>query len=94
MSDSTDSEFLKKLGERIQLLRKEKGWTQKDLAYRIGMEVSNLSVIENGKSNPQVLTIARIAGALEIEPKDLLSFAFDVKQFMESPVEYIPRKHK
>lgn len=71
----------------------EKGWTQKDLAYCIGMEVSNLSVIENGKSNPQVLTLIRIAGALEIEPKEILDFSFDLKKFMESPVTYVPRKH-
>lgn len=93
MSESTDSDFLNKLGQRIQTLRKEKGWTQKDLAYRIGMEVSNLSVIENGKSNPQVLTLIRIAGALEIEPKEILDFSFDLKKFMESPVTYVPRKH-
>jgi transcriptional regulator with XRE-family HTH domain len=91
---TTDSEFLQALGKRIRALRIEKGWSQQDLAYQIGMEKYNLSVIENGKSNPQVLTIARIASALEVQPVQLFAFEVDAATFMEGRVEYVPRKHK
>ena len=91
---TTDSDFLLAMGMRIRELRMEKGWSQQDLAYRIGMEKSNLSVIETGKSNPQLLTLAKIAAALEVQPFDLIHFQIDTTQFMEGQGEYSPRKHK
>lgn len=91
---TTDSEFLLAMGMRIRELRMEKGWSQQELAYRIGMEKSNLSVIETGKSNPQLLTLAKIATALEIQPYHLIHFPVDTVQFMEGQGEYSPRKHK
>jgi transcriptional regulator with XRE-family HTH domain len=91
---TTDSEFLLAMGMRIRELRMEKGWSQQELAYRIGMEKSNLSVIETGKSNPQLLTLAKIATALEIQPYHLIHFQVDTAQFMEGQGEYSPRKHK
>jgi transcriptional regulator with XRE-family HTH domain len=90
---STDSAFLQALGKRIRELRMEKGWSQQELAYRIGMEKSNLSVIENGKSNPQILTLARIAGILEVQPQELLAFEVELPTFLEGQNEYKPRKH-
>ncbi|MFM7233488.1 MAG: helix-turn-helix domain-containing protein, partial [Flavobacteriales bacterium] len=53
----TDKYYLEELGKNIANKRKDGGMSQSDLAYKIGMEVPNLSVIENGKSNPQVLTL-------------------------------------
>jgi transcriptional regulator with XRE-family HTH domain len=91
---STDREFLQQMGQRIVTLRKERGLSQQDLAYRIGMEKSNLSVIENGKSNPQVLTLVRIASALGLQTRDIFVFDVDSGTFMEAPPTYTPRKHK
>jgi transcriptional regulator with XRE-family HTH domain len=91
---SSDSAFLQALGQRIRALRKEKGWSQQDLAYRIGMEKSNLSVIENGKSNPQILTLVRIACTLEVQPLELLQFELEIPQFIEARGAYLPRKHR
>jgi transcriptional regulator with XRE-family HTH domain len=65
----------------------------KDLAYEIGMEPSNLSVIENGRSNPQLLTYAKIASALNSNLKELFSIEFDYDAFSESKSTYKPRKH-
>ena len=90
----SDKQFLIKLGEAIKAARKKKGWSQTELAYRIGMEKSNLSVIENGKSNPQILTIVRICSALNVSMDKLCGFSFDYKNFMEEQSEYMPRKHK
>ncbi len=56
--------FLKNIGARIKKIRTEKNMTLKDLSYSINMDAPNLSVIENGKSNPQLLTYAKIASAL------------------------------
>ena len=93
MIHSSDSDFLILLGNRIKLLRKEKAVSQRELAYKIGMEKSNLSVIENGKSNPQILTLLKIAAALEVKPNALFDFDFNIDQFLENPETYTPRKH-
>ena len=57
------------------------------------MEKSNLSVIENGRSNPQLLTYAKIASALGIQLKDLFDFDFDLNEFNITPNLYKPRKN-
>lgn len=91
---NSDEEYLYQLGTSIAAKRKELFLTQSDLAYRIGMEVPNLSVIENGKSNPQILTLARIASALECELHDLIPNIKSYSRFIDAPSKYTPRKHK
>lgn len=92
MVDS-DEEYLYQLGAAIAGKRRALGLTQSDLAYRIGMEVPNLSVIENGKSNPQILTLARLASALECELHELIPNIKHYSRFIDSPAKYVPRKH-
>ena len=94
MTNVSDEVVLKSVGARIRTLRKQAGMSLQDLAYRIGMEKSNLSVIENGKSNPQLLTFAKIASALGISLSYLLEIPLDLSNFNEAPSEYKPRKHK
>ncbi|MFN4910687.1 MAG: helix-turn-helix domain-containing protein [Flavobacteriales bacterium] len=93
MTRNTDKELLLSVGAKIRLLRKKRGMSLKDLSYAIGMEPSNLSVIENGKSNPQLLTYAKIASALDSSLKELFTFPFDYKEMAQAPSEYKPRKH-
>ncbi|MEY4805330.1 MAG: hypothetical protein RL331_1856 [Bacteroidota bacterium] len=95
MSLHTDEALLKLIGKRIQAIRKERKMSLRDVAFRIGMETSNLSVIENGKSNPQVLTYAKIAFALDCDVREFFDFEppFDYKAFGEQPATYSPRKH-
>jgi transcriptional regulator with XRE-family HTH domain len=91
---STDQEYLIALGKSIALQRRKMELTQADLAYKIGMEVPNLSVIENGRSNPQVLTLVKIASALSCQLSELLPTVEKPSEFVESPGVYKPRKHR
>lgn len=95
MSIHTDEALLKLIGQRIKQIRNEKNLSQKDVAFKIGMETSNFSVIETGKSNPQVLTYAKIAAALDVDLKKFFDLEppFDYKAFGEQPGIYSPRKH-
>lgn len=93
MSNNTDETLLQVVGLRIRDLRTQRGLSLKDLAYKIGMESSNLSVIENGRSNPQLITYAKIASALEINLSDLFDIEFDFKEFYMNPSSFVPRKH-
>ena len=57
-------EVRKKIGERIAMLRKEKGWTLSDLSQASGINTSNLSRIERGIINVGVDMLGAIARAL------------------------------
>jgi transcriptional regulator with XRE-family HTH domain len=93
MSEYTDELLLKLIGIRIRNIREDKNLSLRDLAFKIGMEPSNLSVIENGKSNPQLLTYARISSALQVDLKTLFTIEFDFNTFNDQPLKYKPRKH-
>ena len=89
----TDKYYLEELGKNIAKKRKEGGMSQADLAYKIGMEVPNLSVIENGKSNPQVLTLLKIAASLNVHLKEIFPLPTDPSFILKEPSVYTPRKH-
>jgi len=89
-----DAELLKTIGARIRAARLKQGLSLRDLAFSIGMEASNLSVIENGKSNPQILTYVKIAAALKIHLSDLFAVHVNLESFNEGTGVYKPRKHK
>ncbi len=65
-------EINRQLGQRIQEARRVKGWTQEDLAHHAGLDFSYLNQLENGKRNPSLSTLYKIAAALGVSPKDLL----------------------
>jgi transcriptional regulator with XRE-family HTH domain len=89
----SDQEYLVALGQAIVEKRKLLLYSQTDLAFRVGIEVPNLSVIENGKSNPQILTLVRIASALNCELFELIPSTGNPTAFLEAPAVYVPRKH-
>ncbi|MDW8006457.1 MAG: helix-turn-helix transcriptional regulator [Thermomicrobium sp.] len=62
----------KVLGQRIRALREAQGLRQEDLAARAMVNQSYLSQIENGKRDPSLDVLERIADALGIPVADLL----------------------
>lgn len=63
----------KLVGDNCARLRKERGWTQEQLAERSGLSQQYLSDLERGKRNPTVVTVYEIAQALEVSHLDLLT---------------------
>ena len=57
---------------RIRDLRTKHGLTQEELAHRSELDYSYLNQIENGRRNPSLRAIARIAKALGVRPNDLI----------------------
>jgi|RhiMetdeSRZDD1v2_1073273.scaffolds.fasta_scaffold3049447_1 transcriptional regulator with XRE-family HTH domain len=52
-------------GERVAQLRDERGWTQKELAERTGVQYETINRIENGKHTaPRVHVLVALARAL------------------------------
>lgn len=66
--------LLKKLGKHIAKLREEAGMNQTELAHRCNKDRQVISLLETGKSNPTVVTLAEIANELDVPVKDLLDF--------------------
>ena len=62
------------VGENIKRIRNERGFTQKELSKKIGTTQQNLAQYENGKRNPKIETIYKIADALEVDISELLEY--------------------
>jgi len=60
------------LGATIRQYRRARGLTQRALAERTGLNVTYLGEIERGVRNLSVLTLLRIADALELRPSRFL----------------------
>jgi transcriptional regulator with XRE-family HTH domain len=61
------------LGDRIRRRRKLAGWTQVQLAERIGIDRSFLADVERGKRNISILNLYLIAKALKVSLSQLLT---------------------
>ncbi|UWX60027.1 helix-turn-helix domain-containing protein [Chryseobacterium oranimense] len=70
-------EILKAVGNKIKEIRQSKGFSQLDLVGKMegNIDVTNISRIEQGRTNPTVYTLFRIADALDVHPKEF----FDIK---------------
>ncbi len=68
-------EIFKQVGRNIQQIRLGKGLSQVDLVGRIegNIDTTNISRIEQGRTNPTLLTLYRIAQALEVSLSDLVA---------------------
>ncbi len=61
------------LGARIATHRKALGWTQQQLAERLGASRTAVSLLEAGQATPSERTVALLAGLFKIEPHDLVT---------------------
>lgn len=61
-----------KLGKNMKRIRAKKKMSQGDIARTLEVDRGYISNIENGKKNPTLATVAKIANALEVSPDELL----------------------
>ena len=66
-------DFLAEFGATVRELRKGKNLSQEELALEIGMDLTSINEIENGRRNPTLRTVVKIANALGVRPAELLS---------------------
>lgn len=76
------------LGEKIKSLRQEKGYSQPELAEKVGIEQSYLSKLENDKSIPSNDIFRQILTALNVELSEFL--AMFSKEQLNSTLKQIP----
>jgi transcriptional regulator with XRE-family HTH domain len=55
------------LADDVLALRLERGWSQTELARRVGTHQANISRLESGLANPTLAFIQKVAAALHTE---------------------------
>ena len=60
------------VGRNLKGLRKERGWSQEELAFESGLHRTYISGIERGARNPTVLVLWRIAETLNVTMTELV----------------------
>ncbi|GHV72607.1 hypothetical protein AGMMS49928_29820 [Spirochaetia bacterium] len=82
--------------DQIKKLRTQKGISQMDLSLRANLSQSFLANVESGKKQPSVVTILKIASALEVNSKDFfpqrvntLTKKDEIKKEIISLLEYL-----
>ena len=60
------ADLLIRLGDRLRNLRKKRGWTQTEMAERVGIDRSFLADVERGKRNVSILNVELMAKGLKI----------------------------
>lgn len=80
MDSQKYTHLLEQFGKRFKQVRKEKGKTQLDIEVATGINNGDISRIENGKTNIEFITIAKLAEALGVEMSDLFHFETSVSK--------------
>ena len=62
----------RQVGRNLKQIRKERGWSQEELAFESGLHGTYISGIERGARNPTVIILARLAETLHVPVKQLL----------------------
>jgi len=60
------------LGKNMKRIRAKKKMSQGDIARALGVDRGYISNIENGKKNPTIATIQKLANALGVSADKLL----------------------
>ena len=67
----TKDQLNKKIGLRIVELRTQKGWSQSELARKLGKDRQAVEKLENGKVNPTLYSLQQVATALNVSLSEL-----------------------
>lgn len=68
-----------RFNENLKAAREALGLSQKEVAERVGVANSTYSLYENGKREPNVQTIKKIANVLNVSADRLLGLSEDIE---------------
>ena len=66
------------IGARLQLVRKSKGLSQLELAKRVGVTNSTISLIEQNKVSPSVSSLKKVLDGIPISLADFFTLDMDI----------------
>ena len=70
--NTEEEKYFQSLGLNVKQLREAKGVDQKSFAFDCEIGRTQLYMIENGKTNPRLSTLMKIANGLDISVDQLL----------------------
>jgi XRE family transcriptional regulator, regulator of sulfur utilization len=73
LSPDTDCGFIVSFGSTVRQLREQQGWSQEALAERADLNRSYVGELERGKAIPSLLTLKKLAGALDLSLTNLMA---------------------
>lgn len=65
------------IGARLQMVRKAKGMSQRELAKRVGVTNSTISLIEQNKVSPSVSSLKKVLDGIPISLADFFTLDLD-----------------
>ncbi|WPU92335.1 helix-turn-helix transcriptional regulator [Mucilaginibacter sabulilitoris] len=83
MSDHTQKKTNKSVGKNIRALRHQRGWSQEDVANRLGISIPAFSKIETGVTDINLSRLEQIANIFEINVAQML--AIDAEEIDVTP---------
>lgn len=72
MDPIREQKILDVIGNKLKIIRLEKGYSLRELADRADMDHNNIHRIEQGMVNPAATTLVLLAEALGVKPADLM----------------------
>jgi transcriptional regulator with XRE-family HTH domain len=72
--------YLKELGKNIRSIRKQKGMSMEALSYAAEIEYRLVGRIERGEGNTTVVSLLKIADALNVDVFDFFDFSINSKK--------------
>ncbi|WP_394217566.1 helix-turn-helix domain-containing protein [Halobacillus trueperi] len=71
MDRKREAEVKQIFGQRLKEIRLDKELSQEELAFRSDFDRTYISAIERGLKNPSLITIERLAEALDVDTDSL-----------------------
>ncbi len=71
---NSKKEILIRFGKNVRVLRKRKGLSQEQLAFKSDLHRTYIGMIERAEKNITLVNIEKIANALEIRIKELFNY--------------------
>jgi transcriptional regulator with XRE-family HTH domain len=92
MDDNQKKKTNKAIGQNIRTLRHRRGWSQEDVANRLGISIPAFSKIETGVTDINLSRLEQIAGIYEIDVVHIL--ALDAESTDQQPSDLIVLRKK
>lgn len=83
MNDNAKKKTNKTIGKNIRTFRHQHGWSQEDVANRLGISIPAFSKIETGVTDINLSRLEQIANIYEIDVVQLLSM--DAEEVEQTP---------
>src|ERR1700744_2447559 len=92
MNDSIKKKTNKTVGKNIRTFRHQHGWSQEDVANRLGISIPAFSKIETGVTDINLSRLEQIANIYEIDVVKILSIDMEEVELEPSSLSILQKK--